>query len=119
MGICQAARARSTSAAKASSTPGSYCAPQKLRCTVTAWCSYSWPVPTLDPFTPTSRPLDAPDPTRRRLHTAGPLVRLDAPAGGPVWVVTDADLARRVLADLRFAKDPALAPPGWDRRSAG
>jgi len=53
------------------------------------------------------------------MRAAGPLVRIGAPAGGPVWVVTDADLARRVLTDPRFAKDPALAPPGWDRRSAG
>jgi cytochrome P450 len=74
---------------------------------------------TLDPFTPTARPLDAADPVRARMRAAGPLVRIGAPAGGPVWVVTDADLARRVLTDPRFAKDPALAPPGWDRRSAG
>src|SRR5690349_8386905 len=53
------------------------------------------------------------------MRAAGPLVRIGAPAGGPVWVVTDADLARRVLTDPRFAKDPALAPAGWDRRSAG
>jgi cytochrome P450 len=72
-----------------------------------------------DPFTPTARPLDTPDPARAQMHAAGPLVRLDAPAGGPVWVVTDADLARHVLTDVRFAKDPALAPPGWGRRSAG
>jgi cytochrome P450 len=71
------------------------------------------------PFAPTARRLDEPDPARAHLRDAGPLVRLEAPAGGPVWVVTDAGLARRVLADTRFAKDPALAPPGWDRRSAG
>ncbi|HEY0811907.1 MAG TPA: cytochrome P450 [Pseudonocardia sp.] len=71
------------------------------------------------PFRHAVRPLDAPDPARACLRTAGPLVQLDAPAGGPVWVVTDAALARQVLADSSFAKDPALAPPGWDRRSAG
>jgi cytochrome P450 len=72
------------------------------------------------PFTPTARRLDAADPARARLRSSGPLVRIEAPAGGPVWVVTDAGLARQVLADTtRFVKDPALAPPGWDRRSAG
>jgi cytochrome P450 len=76
-------------------------------------------VTVIDPFTPTARPIDAPDTARDALHAAGPLVRLDAPAGGPVWVITDADLARRVLTDPRFAKDPALAPAGWDRRTAG
>ncbi len=68
---------------------------------------------------PTPRRLDAPDPARAHLRGAGPLVRCEAPAGGPVLVVTDVELARQVLADTRFAKDPALAPPGWDRRSAG
>jgi cytochrome P450 len=71
------------------------------------------------PFAPTARPLDGVDPHRERLRAAGPLARAEAPAGGPVWVVTEVDLARRVLSDPRFAKDPALAPPGWDRRSAG
>lgn len=73
----------------------------------------------IDPFTPSVRPLDTADPARDALRAGGPLVRLDAPAGGPVWVVTDAALARQVLTDLRFAKDPALAPSGWDRRTAG
>ncbi len=70
-------------------------------------------------FTPESRPLDAPDPERERLHEAGSLVRLEAPAGGPVWVVTDGDLARDLLTDPRLVKDPAAAPSGWDRRTAG
>ncbi|WP_189159482.1 cytochrome P450 [Lentzea pudingi] len=37
----------------------------------------------------------------------------------PVWVVTDADLASAVLTDGRFAKDPALAPAGWNAHTAG
>nr|WP_143091846.1 cytochrome P450 [Lentzea albida] len=37
----------------------------------------------------------------------------------PVWIVTDTDLARTVLADSRFAKDPALAPGHWNARTAG
>jgi cytochrome P450 len=71
------------------------------------------------PFTTTPGPLDAPPPGRARLRSAGPLARVEAPAGGPVWIVTDAAVAREVLNDPRFAKDPALAPSGWDRRSAG
>ncbi len=49
----------------------------------------------------------------------GPVVRAEAPAGGPVWIVTDPELAREVLADPRIGKDPALAPPAWDPHSAG
>jgi len=71
------------------------------------------------PFTSSARPLDDHDSDRLAMRQAGPLVELDAPAGGPVWVVTDNALAREVLSDVRFAKDPALAPSGWDRRSAG
>jgi cytochrome P450 len=70
-------------------------------------------------FAPGHRPLDAPDPERARLHETGPLVELEGPAGGPVRVVTDVELARAVLTDARIVKDPALAPPGWDRRTAG
>ncbi|MFI7639298.1 cytochrome P450 [Nonomuraea sp. NPDC049400] len=48
-----------------------------------------------------------------RLHAAGPVVRVPYPAGGEIWVVTDPQLAREVLADPRLAKDAALAPPHW------
>ncbi|TLQ43754.1 cytochrome P450 [Streptomyces marianii] len=44
---------------------------------------------------------------------AGPVVEVNAPAGGPAWVVTDDALAREVLADPRFVKDPDLAPAAW------
>ncbi|MFS8101745.1 cytochrome P450 [Lentzea alba] len=37
----------------------------------------------------------------------------------PVWIVTEPDLARAVLTDSRFGKDPALAPKRWDARTAG
>lgn len=52
-------------------------------------------------------------------QTDGTLVQVTAPAGGPAWIITDPELARTVLNDIRFAKDPALAPPGWDSRTAG
>ncbi|QUQ71321.1 cytochrome P450 [Kutzneria sp. CA-103260] len=65
---------------------------------------------------PFSTEANAPDP---RLGEAGVVVRTQAPAGGPMWIVTEADLAREVLADGRFAKDPALAPPSWNRATAG
>jgi 13-deoxydaunorubicin hydroxylase len=44
---------------------------------------------------------------------AGPVVEVNAPAGGPAWVITDDALAREVLADPRFVKDPDLAPAAW------
>lgn len=44
---------------------------------------------------------------------AGAIVEVEAPAGGPAWVVTDDALAREVLADPRFVKDPELAPESW------
>lgn len=47
------------------------------------------------------------------------VVQVTAPAGGPAWIITDSELARAVLNDGRFAKDTALAPPGWDARTAG
>lgn len=37
----------------------------------------------------------------------------------PVWIITEPALARAVLTDSRFAKDPALAPKHWDTRTAG
>ncbi len=72
----------------------------------------------LDPFAPTVRGLDEPDPVRAALRAAGPLVRAEAPAGGPVWIVTDDVLARAVLTDPRVVKDPAWAPVDWDPRVA-
>ena len=73
----------------------------------------------LDPFAPTVRGIDEPDPVRADLRTAGPLVRAEAPAGGPVWIVTDDALARAVLTDPRVVKDTAWAPESWDPRVAG
>lgn len=73
----------------------------------------------VDPFTATERGIDEPSPERAALRAAGPIVQVDAPAGGRVWIVTDDALARQVLTDPRLAKDPALAPPTWDRRTAG
>ncbi|KOG40546.1 cytochrome P450 [Streptomyces decoyicus] len=73
----------------------------------------------IDPFAATVRGLTVPDPVHAALRAAGPLVQVDAPAGGPAWIVTDDALAREVLADPRIVKDPACAPPGWDRRTAG
>ena len=63
--------------------------------------------------------LDDPDPVRPALRAAGPIVRVDAPAGGSAWIITDDELARAVLVDPRIVKDPACAPEGWDPRSAG
>ena len=54
-----------------------------------------------------------------RLRQAGPVVEVEAPAGGQAFIVTDYELARRVLADTRFAKDPALAPAHWHGRDPG
>jgi cytochrome P450 len=73
----------------------------------------------VDPFAATERGIDEPSPERAAMRAAGPIVQVDAPAGGPAWIITDDALARQVLADPRLAKDPALAPPTWDRRTAG
>jgi cytochrome P450 len=62
--------------------------------------------------------LEERSPARAALTAATPVVVADAPAGGPVYIVTDHDLARSVLVDPRIAKDPALAPPAWDRWAA-
>jgi cytochrome P450 len=70
-------------------------------------------------FSAAVRGLDEPDPARSALGAAGPIVRAEAPAGGPVWIVTDEQLARAVLADPRISKDTALAPRDWDPRAAG
>ncbi|MEU7181101.1 MULTISPECIES: cytochrome P450 [Streptomyces] len=43
----------------------------------------------------------------------GPIVAATASAGGTAWVITEDALAREVLADPRFVKDPELAPTSW------
>ena len=73
----------------------------------------------VDPFAAGRHGLDEPDRARAAMRAVGPLVRADAPAGGPVWIVTEDALARSVLVDPRVVKDPAYAPVGWDSRSAG
>ncbi len=45
-----------------------------------------------------------------RLTETGPVARVRH-AGGLVWIVSDPDLVRRVLADTRFGKDGRHAPP--------
>jgi 13-deoxydaunorubicin hydroxylase len=52
-------------------------------------------------------------PVRAALRETGAVVRVAAPAGGTVWMVTEDTLARQVFSDPRFAKDPALAPAHW------
>ncbi|ADD45953.1 cytochrome P450 [Stackebrandtia nassauensis] len=73
----------------------------------------------IDPFAATVHRLTEPDPVRAALRAAGPLVQVEAPAGGRVWIITTDELARAALADPHFAKDPAHAPDGWDRFTAG
>jgi cytochrome P450 len=73
----------------------------------------------LTPFAPLDRGVDEPDPMRPALRAAGAVVEVEAPAGGPAWIVTDDALARAALVDPRITKDPAWAPPGWDPRVAG
>lgn len=73
----------------------------------------------IDPFAATVRGITEPNPVHEVLREAGPLVVAEAPAGGPVWIVTDHALARHVLAHPAIAKDPALAPAHWDPRVAG
>jgi cytochrome P450 len=72
-----------------------------------------------DPFRRLPRGLADVDPVHQALRRAGSLVRVEAPAGGPVHVVTDDALARQVLADPRIVKDPAWAPRTWDPAIAG
>ncbi|MBF6332114.1 cytochrome P450 [Nocardia transvalensis] len=73
----------------------------------------------IDPFAATTRGIDDPHPARAVLRAAGPIVRAEAPAGGPVWIVTDEALARQALVHPMLVKDPAYAPAHWDRRAAG
>lgn len=51
--------------------------------------------------------------TQYRLDGPTALVRAEAPAGGPVWVITDEELAKSVLADPRITRDSAYAPAHW------
>jgi cytochrome P450 len=76
------------------------------------------PLAPVDPFAIAVRRIGEPG-TVAALRAAGPIVRAEAPAGGPVWIVTEDALARRVLTDERLVKDPAFAPPSWDRWAAG
>ncbi|MCO1658358.1 cytochrome P450 [Pseudonocardia humida] len=73
----------------------------------------------LDPFAPVGGPVAEHPEVHDRLRRAGPVVRVPAPAGGSVWIVTDHPIARAVLADPTFAKDPALAPTDWPGREPG
>ncbi|MEV4738875.1 cytochrome P450 [Streptomyces sp. NPDC049555] len=66
-----------------------------------------------DPFTCPMMPMREKPPVHEDLRAAGPVVAARAPAGGTAWVVTDDELAREVLADPRFVKDPGLAPQSW------
>lgn len=70
------------------------------------------------PFIAGTRQPDEPYPGRAALRSAGPVVLAEAPAGGPVAIVTTAALARVVLGDPRIVKDTAWAPPEWDPRAA-
>ncbi len=72
-----------------------------------------------DLFRRRPRGLTEVDPVHEALRQTGSLVRVDAPAGGPVHVVTDEALARQVLADPCIVKDPAWAPRTWDPAIAG
>ncbi|MFB4286006.1 cytochrome P450 [Nonomuraea sp. ATR24] len=73
----------------------------------------------VDPFAVTVRAIGEPHPARAALRAAGPIVRADAPAGGPAWIVTEEALARQVLVHPDIVKDPAWAPESWDPRTAG
>ncbi|MEU7576682.1 cytochrome P450 [Streptomyces sp. NPDC041068] len=43
-----------------------------------------------------------------RLRAEGPVVAVEMPGGVAAWLVTRQEIGRQVLADARFAKDPAL-----------
>ncbi|WP_433350394.1 cytochrome P450 [Microtetraspora malaysiensis] len=73
----------------------------------------------IDPFAITTRGLTEPHPGRAAMRAAGPIVRVQAPAGGPVWIITDDVLAREALVHPRIVKDPAFAPADWEPRLAG
>lgn len=71
----------------------------------------------VDPFAFLGARLDDRARVRAALREAGAVVRVEAPAGGTVWMVTEDTLARQVFSDPRFAKDPALAPAHWHGRA--
>jgi cytochrome P450 len=73
----------------------------------------------IDPFTITTRGIDEPHPARAALRAMGPIVRVEAPAGGPAWIITDDVVAREALVHPRIVKDPGYAPVAWDPRTAG
>ncbi|MFG1962983.1 cytochrome P450 [Nonomuraea sp. NPDC049028] len=77
------------------------------------------PRATVDPFAVTVRGIGEPHPVRAALRATGPIVQADAPAGGPVWIITDDALAREALVHPHIVKDPAYAPAHWDPRIAG
>ncbi|GII94039.1 cytochrome P450 [Sinosporangium siamense] len=77
------------------------------------------PQVTVDPFAAHTRGVDEPHPARAGLRAAGPLVRAEAPSGGPVWIVTDDTLARQALVHPQIVKDTAYAPTSWDPRIVG
>jgi cytochrome P450 len=74
---------------------------------------------TCDPFAITTRGINEPHPAREALRAQGPIVQVEAPAGGPAWIITDEVLAREALVHPHIVKDPAFAPRAWDPRVAG
>ncbi|MGH3585390.1 MAG: cytochrome P450 [Pseudonocardia sp.] len=72
----------------------------------------------VDPFAVAVRGIEEPG-TAAALRAVGPLVEATAPAGGPVWIITEDALARQALGDERLVKDPAFAPVHWDRWAVG
>lgn len=73
-------------------------------------------LPRTDPFAAGVHPVLADEPSPAPAGETAVLV--EAPAGGPVLVVVDEELARSVLTDARIVKDPAWAPVDWDPRVA-
>jgi cytochrome P450 len=67
------------------------------------------------PFGTGVRGIAAPRPWR----PDAPVVRVEAPLGGPVWIVTHEALAREVLLDPRIVKDTGLAPEAWGTPAPG
>lgn len=69
------------------------------------------PYETFDPFAAAVRGIGEPNPAHASLRERGPIVRADATAGGPVWIITDEALARAVLNDVRIARARLTALP--------
>ncbi|MGH3824729.1 MAG: cytochrome P450 [Pseudonocardiaceae bacterium] len=67
----------------------------------------------VDPFTCPVQSIQRKPEVHDALRKGGPIVEANAPAGGPAWVITEDSLARQVLVDPRFIKDPELAPASW------